>query len=319
VNLKGPGRSGWLVRRLLQVPITALGVLLIVFILVRVVPGNPAVTILGTHATPEAVRALRAAMHLNVPLPDQLWLYLRDALSGNLGSSLVYNEPVTTLVLPSLGTTALLTTTAVALAVVVGVPLGLLAGFTRRSWLDLSIRGSAIVQLAIPPFLFGFFLLLVVALQMKLATAGGWGTTFVGDLQYVWLPAVALAAYLVPLIIRTLRQSTRQTLEQEFIEATVSRGTGGLRLAARHVLPNSLLPIITVLGMNIGGLLGGAVVIEAVFNLPGIGTTLVMAVDNRDYPVVQGTALIVAVLVILVNLATDLLYFAIDPRLRETR
>lgn len=322
----GPSASGskrdrsavhWLLRRLLQVPIVTACVLLIVFILLRVVPGNPAVTLLGVHATPSAVAALRHEMNLNVPLPDQLWLFVRNAATGNLGNSLVYNVPSTALIIPALGTTLMLTSGSVIIALFIGVPLGLLAGFTRSVAIDTSIRGIAVTFLAIPAFLIGFVLLLVAALKFHLAPAGGWGSTFLGDIQYVWLPAAALAAYLVPVVIRAVRQSTKQTLELEFIEATIARGVSTARLAVRHVLPNSLLPLIALIGMNVGGLLGGAVVIEAIFNLPGIGTVLVTAVNNRDFPVIQGTTVVVAVLVILVNLGADLLSFVIDPRIRD--
>jgi peptide/nickel transport system permease protein len=291
--------------------------LFIVFILVRIVPGNPAVAILGTHATPATVAALRQSMHLNVPLPDQLWLFVRSAAGGNLGTSLVYHVPSTSLIIPALGTTLMLTSVAVLIALFVGIPLGMLAGFTRSSAVDASIRSIAITLLAVPAFLIGFVLLLVAALDLHFAPAGGWGTSFFKDTQYVWLPGVALAAYLIPIVLRAVRQSTKQTLEQEFIEATISRGVGTVRLAFRHVLPNSLLPLITLIGASVGGLLGGAVVIESIFNLPGVGTVLVTAVNNRDYPVIQGTAVVVAVLVILVNLGADLLSFAIDPRIRD--
>jgi len=314
---KDRSSARWLVHRLLQVPIVTACVLLIVFILLRLVPGNPAVTLLGVHATPSAVAALTRELHLNVPLPDQLWLFVRDAASGNLGTSLVYNVPSTSLIMPALGTTLMLSVASMIIALFVGIPLGLIAGFTQTGAIDTSIRAVSVTFLAIPAFLMGFVLLLVAALDFHLAPAGGWGTTFLGDIQYVWLPAAALAVYLVPIVIRAVRQSTKQTLEQEFIEATIARGVSPARLAVRHVLPNSLLPLIALMGLNMGGLLGGAVVIESIFNLPGVGTVLVTAVNNRDYPVIQGTTVVIAVLVILANLGADLLSFAVDPRIRD--
>lgn len=316
---KDRSSARWLVNRLLQVPIVTVCVLLIVFILLRIVPGNPAVAILGIHATPAAVAELSREMHLNVPLPDQLWLFLRDAATGNLGTSLVDNVSTTSLIIPALGTTMMLTISSTIIALFIGIPLGLISGFTRTLAIDASIRSIAVTFLAIPAFLMGFVLLLVAALKFHLAPAGGWGSTFLGDIQYVWLPATALAVYLVPIVIRVVRQSTKQTLEQEFIEATIARGVSPARLAIRHVLPNSLLPLVAWLGLSVGGLIGGAVVIESIFNLPGVGSVLVTAVNNRDYPVIQGTTLVVAGLVILSNLGADLLSFAIDPRIRDAK
>ena len=169
-----------------------------------------------------------------------------------------------------------------------------------------------------PPFLVGF-LLLLFALDTAAFPAGGWGNGLSGSLDYLPLPALALSAYLTPIIARTVRQSIHEVLSENFIEAAVARGLPAWRLVARHILPNGLLPLITLVGYNIGALIGGAVVIEAVFNLPGIGSALVYAVSARDYPVVEGAALVTAILVVIINAVADVLYQYVDPRTRPTQ
>jgi peptide/nickel transport system permease protein len=305
-----------LASRLVQVLVVVFAVVVVTFMLVHLVPGDPAVTILGTRATPQTIAALRNEMHLNLPLLEQFRLFVTGALRGDLGNSLLPGSPsVTSIVFPALRVTASVIACAVLISVAVGVPLGLISGMTRKAPLDLTIRGLMMVLLAMPPFLVGF-LLLIFALNTGAAPAGGWGTNAVNDLQYLWMPGLALAAYLAPLVTRTVRQSASEVLAEDFVEAAIARGLPRWRLVLRHILPNSLLPVITLVGYNIGSLIGGAVVIEAVFNLPGIGSALVYAVNARDYPVVQGTALITAILVVLVNATADIFYQFVDPRTR---
>ncbi len=194
--------------------------------------------------------------------------------------------------------------------------MGLLGAPAGRRWFELVLRIGVIVCLATPPFVIGFLLLLVVALALHLAPAGGWGSSWLSDFSYIWLPAVALSGYLIPVIARVVRQRAAEIGLHGFIESAIARGLSPSRVMVRHVLPNALLPLITVIGLNIGALISGAVIIEIVFNLPGIGTTLVQAVLQRDYPVVQGIALLIGILVVLINSFTDLLYLAADPRTR---
>jgi peptide/nickel transport system permease protein len=307
----------WALARLGQLALVVAGVLIATFLLIHLVPGDPAKTLLGTHATPESIAALRAEMKLDEPFPRQFWFFVRGSATGDLGSSLVQSgRPVTHIVLPALGVTLLLTAAAVLISVLVGLSLGLTAALTRIPALDTAIRGLSAILLAMPPFLIGFFLLIFVSLRAGLAPAGGWGSSAVDDLRYVWLPALALSGYLIPVITRAVRQSARETAEQHFIEAALARGLRPSQIVRRHVLPNSLLPVITLVGLNTAGLIGGAVVIEAVFNLPGMGTALVQAVGSRDYPVIQGVALVTGVLVVVITFLTDLLYLIVDPRTR---
>ncbi len=305
--------------RLGQVLVVGLVVMIITFMLVHIVPGDPAVTILGPRATPETLAHLRHQMHLDEPLLQQFATFVTGALHGDLGTSLLPGStPVTDIVVPALKVTLTLIAFSVGISLMLGVPLGVISGITRTPGLDLGIRGVMMVLLAMPPFLVGF-LLLLFALNTAAFPAGGWGTSISDSFDYLPLPALALSAYLIPIIARTLRQSIHEILSEDFVEAAIARGLPPSRLVARHVLPNSLLPLITLVGYNIGALIGGAVVIEAVFNLPGIGSALVYAVSARDYPVVEGAALVTAIVVVIINAVADVLYQFVDPRTRPTR
>jgi len=305
-----------IVARLARMALVAFGVVFITFGMIHLVPGNPAQSILGDRATPASVQALERELHLNEPLPRQFWSFLSDVLHGNLGTSLVQNQPVVNLVVQPLLVTLWLIAVAVIMSVLVGVPVGLLAAPAGRRWLELALGTGVILCLATPPFVIGFGLLLLFGVELHLAPAGGWGTTWISDLSYIWLPAVALSGYLVPVIARVVRQRAGDVALHGFIEAAIARGLRPTRVTVRHVLPNALLPLITVIGLNIGALISGAVIIEIVFNLPGIGTTLVLAVLQRDYPVVQGITLLIGLIVVVVNALTDLLYLVVDPRTR---
>jgi peptide/nickel transport system permease protein len=289
------------------------------FALIRLVPGDPATTILGAHATRETLAALRAELHLDVPLTTQLGLYLKDMAHGSLGTS-VYQTglPVTTIISDALPVTGALIAASVVISLVVGVPIGVWAGISDSRFFTNLFRGGTIVLLAAPPFLTGMVLLFVVAVRGGAAPAGGWGSSWPENVKYVWLPAVALSAgYLLPVIARTVWQSARETWQEPFIEATISRGLSRRRIVAIHVIPNSIIPEITVVGVGMGALIGGAVVIEVVFAMPGIGTQLVDAVQQRDYPVVQGVALVTAIIAVAVNMLADVLYVVVDPRTRR--
>ena len=308
----------YVVRRALHLPPVVIGVVVTTFLLIHLVPGDPAQSILGVHATPESLAALRSEMHLDEPIARQFGLFIAQLAHGSLGNSLVeQGRSVTSIAFPAMGVTLFLTGTAIVFSLVFGIPLGLFAALWRKPAIDVVIRSLAAGMLATPPFLIGFILLLVVALQFAAAPAGGWGSDLASNLVHVWLPGLALAAFLVPIVIRAVRQSALETIGEQFIEAAVARGVPRWRLIVRHILPNSLLPVITLVGVNAGGLIGGAVVIELVFALPGTGSALVQAVEIRDYPVVQGIALEAAVIVVLISLLTDLLYIVIDPRTRS--
>ena len=305
-------------KRLLDSLIVTAIVVVLSFVLVHLVPGDPARTILGFHASPDKVEALRASLGLDQPLQTQFVRYLADVLSGDFGESVAHpGRSVESLLLPPLAVTLSVIAVTVAISVVIGSLSGLTAALAKSGFLRNVLEIVSTASLATPPFLLGLIMLVFVAVRWGLAPAGGWAGSWPANAQFVWLPALALSAYLGALVHRAVWTSARQIMNEDFIEAAVLRGHSPLRIALRHVLPNSLMPTISVVGMNIGTLIGGAAVIEAVFDLPGIGTQLVNAVSQRDYPTIQGAAVITALVVLAGNLLADLLHAAVDPRARS--
>lgn len=306
-----------LARRLGQTLFVLFGVVVITFGMLHAIPGDPARLILGKLATPESVAALRADMGLDRPLTAQFWDLLVGILHGDLGTSLVSRtQTVNELIRPAFVNSLGVVAAALTISLVIGLSVGILTGVRRNDWLDRGLQALMVVLLSTPPFMFGMVLLLV-ALRTDIGPAGGWNTTPADSLTYLWLPALALSAALAPIIARSLRQSIRETMSQDFVEAAIARGLPRRRVVLRHVLPNSLLPIIGLIGYSVGGLIGGAAVVEVVFNIPGIGSRMMAAVGSRDFPVVQGIALVSAVTVITFNALADAAYWLVDPRTRS--
>jgi peptide/nickel transport system permease protein len=290
-------------------------VVIVTFLLVRIVPGDPVTAIAGTRASSEARQALREQLHLDRSLPDQFGAYARDLSRGDFGHSLVQQQrPAISIVGDTLPVTLYLVAATIVLSVLAGVPLGLFAAL-RPGAPDVSIRAFATVLLAVPPFFLGLLLILFFALKVPLFPAGGWGSGWPDNLRFLVLPSVALSAYLMPLVTSVTRQTARSALTQPWVEAATARGLTRRRILFRHVLRNSVSPVITLVGYNAGYLVAGAVIVESVFGLPGIGQALVNAVSVRDYPVIQAIALVSALGVVVCNLLADLLALAADPRI----
>lgn len=305
--------------RALQVGIVALLVTVGTDLLVRVVPGDPARTILGERAPPQAVNALRQELGLDQPV----WRQVGDALvklaHGDLGTSFAYRgQEVTTLIAPASGVTASLALTSVVLSLLVGIPLGLGLALARRSEVDLIGRLATTALLALPSFMAGLIVLYYVSLKLRLGPAGGWAGSWPANFEYLWLPTVAISSYLAALIARTVRQAALDAIGRPFVEAARTRGVPRYRIIWRHVLPNALLPVITLVGFNAGLLVSGTVIVETVFALPGLGAEVLQAMNQRDLPVIQGIALLTAVSIVVFNLLTDFVNIAVDPRLRRT-
>jgi len=303
--------------RLLQTGVVIVLVTIISFFLIHLVPGDPAQTILGQRASEEKLAAVRESLGLDRPLWEQFGSFVLQLLQGNLGTSATQaGRSVSDILMPALGVTV----SVVILATIIGTVLGALSGvvtaFSNIRVTKTALDTLATVFLATPSFLLGLIMLLVVSVQWKLAPAGGWAGAWPSNLMYVWLPSLALAAYLGALVHRAVYTSAADSLRQNYVEAVTARGFGQARIAFRHVLPNSLLPTISIVGLNVGSLISGAAVIEAVFDLPGIGTRLVDAVAQRDYPTIQAAALLTALIVVFANLLADLVYYVIDPRTR---
>lgn len=304
----------------LQVVTVALLVTVGTSVLVRLVPGDPALTILGDRATPETVLALRDQLGIDQPITQQVLNALGRLAQGDLGASFAYSgQPVTALIAPALSVTGSLAALTIAFSLLTGVPFGLWLALTRRSEADLIGRLGTTALLALPSFMAGLILLYVVSLKLGVAPAGGWAGSWPANLEYLWLPALALSMYLGSMIARTVRQAALDVIGQPFIEAARTRGIPRHRIVLSHVLPNALLPVITLVGFNAGILVSGAVSVEVVFALPGLGAQLLEAMGARDLPIVQGIALFTAVSIVVFNLLADVLNIAVDPRLRKVR
>ena len=301
----------YLASRLLNALWVLFGVTTLVFFLIHWVPGDPVAVMLGESASAADAGALRHALGLDRPLAEQWLSFLGGVLSLDLGSSLYYREPVFSLLMERLGATLELTALAFLVALLVALPMGLLAAARKDSALDRSAMGFSLLGVSLPNFWLGPLLVMVFSLGL-----GWFPVSGRSGLLSVVLPAVTLGTGLAAVLSRMVRSSLLEVLGEDFIRTARAKGLDSCSVLVRHALRNAWLPVLTLLGMQLGALLGGAVVTEVVFNWPGIGTLLVESIQRRDYPVVQGCVLLISLSYVLVNLLTDLLYVKADPRIR---
>lgn len=301
----------YLLRRTMQaLPLLFLASLA-VFLLIHLTPGDPVRLMLGEQASDEQVAAVRARMGLDRSLPEQYLSFIGRALQGDLGTSIRAVRPTVELIGLALPATLLLTAAALFLAVVIGLPVGILAALRPGSLFDNLALFLALLGQSIPSFWLGLTLISFVALRWRLLPTSGYG-----DWQHLVLPACSLAPFLAGLIIRITRTSFIEVLRQDYIRTAYAKGFALSPVIFRHALRNTLLPIVTILGLQTGALLGGAVVTETVFGWPGVGQLAVNALSDRDYPVVQAVVLVSALIFIGINLFVDLVYSILDPRIR---
>jgi peptide/nickel transport system permease protein len=311
----------YVVRRLALLAPTLLGVSLLVFGLMRGLPGDVVQVMLGTEAQlgPEQRQTLYRLFGLDAPLHVQYLRWLGDLMRGDLGVSLRTSEPVTAVIARRLPVTVELGLLAAALSWVVAVPLGALAAVRRNGGLDFLAHVLGLVGLSVPNFWLATMLLLGTSLYLRWQPVGEWLSPWQApwaNAQQMLLPVLSLSAALVAVVMRMTRSSMLEVLAQDYIRTARSKGLDERRVLARHAFKNAAIPVITVMGVQVGYLLGGAVVIEIIFGLPGIGWMILNGIYQRDYPLVQGGVLFVAVAFVLVNLAVDLLYAWLDPRIR---
>ncbi len=327
------------IRRSLTVVPVLLGISLLVFGFIHLIPGDPAVTMLGERATPERVAEVRARLGLDRPIWQQYLIYLGKALHGDLGVSIVRGDPVLTDLLRRFPATVELATAAICLAVAGGVPVGIVSAVWRKSLVDSVARVWALAGVSMPIFWLGVMLAWVFGVELgwlptgaRLDTAADyepWTYFVIPDalLQRDWgmawdafrhlvLPGVALATIPLAVVARMMRASMLEVLSRDYIRTADAKGLGRAAVVLRHGLRNALLPVLTVIGLQVGALLAGAILTETIFSWPGIGRWVYEAIESRDYPIVQGASLFIGVVVVLVNLATDLLYAAVDPRIK---
>jgi peptide/nickel transport system permease protein len=308
----------YILRRLLSLIPVLLGISLIVFFLVRLIPGDPAVTILGSHATPDGLRDLRAQLGTDKPLWDQYGSFLGRLFHGNLGFSFYYRSSVTSLIGVSLPVTVWLLVTGVVFTIAIAVPLAVLAAARRGGIADNIIRAVPVAGLGLPGFWVGIMLILLFGLKLHWFPVAGFGTTLPQHLQSLVLPGFTIALTLVPIVIRSLRASMIEVLGSDFIVTARAKGIGNGRVVLGHALRNAAVSSITVLGVNVAYLTGATLVVERVYALPGMGQQMINAILGRDFPTVQGITLVFAILVVVVNLLTDVAHAALDPRVKLT-
>jgi peptide/nickel transport system permease protein len=309
----------YLTGRLLSLVPVLLVVAVVVFLLIHVTPGDPARVLLGQDATPEQVQNLRHEMGLDRPLYVQFILWLGRALHGDLGLSLFQHIPVVADILQHAGPTVTLSLMAISISLLIGLPAGIISAVFRNSWLDQGSLALAMLGAAVPSFWLGLSLIVLFAVDLGWLPSSGYRAPAGGlaqSLRYLILPAVALGLPNSSLIIRFTRSSLLDVISHDYIRTARAKGVGERAVVFHHALRNALVPILTVVGLTFAALMGGAVVTETVFSLPGVGQLVVSSVLRRDYPVIQGVILMVATLYVLLNLAVDLLYFLVDPRVK---
>ena len=308
----------YVVRRLLQIIPLFLAVMVLIFVLVHLIPGDPVSTLLGDRATTEIVDRANRQLGLDKPLIVQFALFVNQLLHGDLGESINLKIPVLRLIGERLPVTLFLTVYAALLGVLMAVPLAVLAAVRRNTWIDALIRGVFQLGLSLPVFYVALQLLTLLGARLGWFPIGGYGESFTAHLYHLFLPALTLGLNLAAVLLRTLRSSVIEVLTAEYVDFARAKGLKTRVIMTRHVLRNALISTVTLLGLNIGALIGGAVITESVFAIPGVGRLMVDAIFSRDYPVVQGLTLVFALLVSLVFLATDLLHARLDPRAEAT-
>lgn len=301
----------YIFRRLGHALLVLLGVSLVVFLIMQIAGGSPVSILLPPEASAEERAEYERLLGLDQPLPVQYWNFLTGALTGDLGDSLWYGRPAMELVLERFPATAQLAVLGLGLAIIVALPLGVLAALKRNTWVDHTIGVLVLLGQSIPIFWLGMLLVLQFSVSWTLFPTSGRSTA----LSFV-LPAVTLAVYSMARLTRLTRSSMLDVLHQDFIRTARAKGMPERRVIFRHGLRNALVPFITYVGLELGGLLGGAVVVETVFAWPGVGRLAAESIFNRDYPLVQAIVLVIAVIFVLVNLAVDLVYPLLDPRIR---
>lgn len=309
-------RTSFVVRRLRHLVLVIAGIIVVTFFLIRAVPGDPAVVILGERATPESIASLRAAMGLDQPLPVQFAAYVGRLSRGDLGTSISSGTPVIDVMLPRMQVTIFLVIYSVILSLIIALPLATITALRSGGVVDQGTRGVFTVTMAMPSFWIGIILILVFSIHLRLFPVSGYGDTLADHLWHLFLPALTIALYLASMIIRSLRNSFLDLLNSEHVAFARSQGLTESVVFRHHILRNGLSPTISVLAITTGWLIGATVVIETVFSIPGAGRLLIDSVFRRDYPVILGLVMLFAIIAVTINLVADLTYTYLDPRVK---
>jgi peptide/nickel transport system permease protein len=308
----------YLARRSIFAALVVAGVVTIVFGLLHFIPGDPVDAILGSEASPETRAALRRELGLDRPVMVQYVAWWSDLLRGDLGRSILIGQPVGGLILQRLPTTIPLALLAMVLAIAIAVPAGILSAIRRNTWVDGLVSLLAFSGLSVPGFWLGVLMILAFSLRLRWFPPGGYVSVFsdpLAGLHHLILPAVALGATFAAALTRMIRSSLLEVLSRDYVRTARAKGQREYTVIVRHALQNALIPAVTIMGVQVGVLLSGALIIEQVFALPGLGRLTVQAVLDRDFPLVQGCVIVIATIVVVVNLLTDMLYAYLDPRI----
>jgi peptide/nickel transport system permease protein len=302
-------------RRIVQSIPVLFGISLVAFFLIHLIPGDPVVAMLGNHYTPKAAAALRHALGFDKPLWNQYLIFMGNLVHFNLGESVYYQQPVTQVIGDRIEPTLWLVLYSSLLSLIIAVPLAVLAALRPNGIADQLIRGFFVAALAMPGFWVGIILVLFLAVDVRIFPVSGFGEAFADHLKYLFLPSLTIALAFGAVLIRSLRNSILEVMHEDFVRTARAKGVNFRTLIVRHVLRNAILPTITIFGVNIAFLLGSTVVIENVFAVGGIGQLLVSSILQRDYTIVQGITLLLAVSVVAINLLTDVVNSILDPRI----
>jgi peptide/nickel transport system permease protein len=306
----------YLVKRLMISVVVLFGIALGSFLMIHLIPGDPAKIQLGIHATPEAVERLHKEWGLDRSLPEQFWLYLGNIVTFNFGQSTAFSSGVAELIGDRIGPTALLIAYGLLIALVIGVPLAIWAALRQGGWIDNAIRVLTTFTFAMPPFWLGLMLALLLGFELKWFPVSGYETGISGIFRTLTLPALTVGLGLLVIVVRNLRANLVTVLHSEYIEAARARGLSELRVVGKHAMRNSVIGTITILASIFGFLVGLMVLVESVFQIPGAGTLLVQAVSKRDYKLVQTLVFLSGAVVVILGLLTDLAAAWLDPRIR---
>jgi ABC-type dipeptide/oligopeptide/nickel transport system permease component len=313
------GRFGFVRQRLIQLPFLVVGITIITFLLLRLIPGNPAIVILGNHYTPAGAAKVNKVLGLQESIPHQYVTFIDRLLHGNLGYSFFESLPARTVIAQHLMPTLFLVLYAAIFAAAIAIPVGLAAGMRRGGVLDQVSRFFFTVSYAVPSFWLGLILVLVFSVHVAAFPIDGYGEGFFGHLYYLFLPAFTLALPFSTVIVRALRSSVISVAGTEYVATARIKGISSGQVLRRHIARNALVTVVTVFGVNLAYLVGGTVLIENVFSLPGLGSLLVSSVSERDYPVVQGITLVFALAIVVINLLADVAHAVLDPRVSTGR
>ncbi|EWG09981.1 ABC transporter permease [Cytobacillus firmus] len=323
----------FIVKRFFQFIPVLLGISILVFFLLHLIPGDPALTLLGQDATKEDLERLRNVLGLNEPLYIQLMVFLKNLFQGDLGISIFQDTPVITLISTHLPATLELAVVAMIIALLIAIPLGIISAVKQFSWLDYGSMFFAQIGVSMPVFWMGLLLIIGFSVNLNILPSFGRGEPLldafvqtiqtgnlfylVDSLQHIILPAFTLGVMSAALITRMVRSAMLEVLKEDYIRTAEAKGVRGIVVIMKHAFRNALIPVVTIVGLQFGNLLGGAIVTETVFAWPGIGRLVITAISQRDFPVVQGCVLMIALIFALINLIVDILYAIINPKIQQ--